>query len=293
MLWLSPRVEGAANEAAAFYPNLHPSLDAIATHTAGAATVLMDDTAVRYYLYRKVPMDGLIGPFAFSYYGQPGIDGYRTAISDHYFDVIVLDGGVTPQGAAIQANLQREIEENYTRVYSAPAGRGFAVDIYKPTSAHDTSGGPGGTGPWPVRYTFEGPAMLERWGAHPESGEMEPGRQVTISSELPWAGLPSLQFEAQDRASTVTVQEPGTVSAVRAHVYVTPGNEGGAAVRIGMMGFDADWTWRDDGYRWLIPSNTWTTIKWQLARPGLYHEIGLNFPRDVKAAYIGDLEIDP
>ena len=39
-------------------------------------------------------------------------------------DTIVLDGGVTPQGAAILSELGQDIADNYDRVYSAPAGTG-------------------------------------------------------------------------------------------------------------------------------------------------------------------------
>ena len=63
--------------------------------------------------------------------------------------------------------------------------------------------------------------------------------------------------------------------------------------RIGLMGFDSNWQWHDDGFRWVIPPGSWTTITWDLTNPGAYEEVGLKFPASVSQAYIGSFEIDP
>src|SRR5262249_53485929 len=67
--WFLPRTEIAASHLVDFYPNLNPSLDAVATHANGPAEILMDDTSLRYYLYGRIPMDVQVGPFAFAYRG--------------------------------------------------------------------------------------------------------------------------------------------------------------------------------------------------------------------------------
>jgi hypothetical protein len=59
------------------------------------------------------------------------------------------------------------------------------------------------------------------------------------------------------------------------------------------MGFDASWQWRDDGFRWQVPFNAWTTISWDLTTPGDFREIGLKLPPSVGAAFIGSFEIQP
>ncbi|MEA2638618.1 MAG: hypothetical protein QOF51_12 [Chloroflexota bacterium] len=289
IVWLAPRAEVAANQLVDFYPNANPALDALYAHTGGAAEILTDDTSLRYYLYGRMPIDGMIGPFSFLYEGQSGIEAYRRAVVDQYFDTIVLDGGVSPQGAAIRQQLSPEINANYTRVATSDDGHGFRIDVYMP-NVSASGRAPRDSSPWPIQYTFE--SGTGDWGGHPDTGDATPGLQVAASTDQPWNGQPALQFAVGDGVQTVTVRTDGTVSAVRAHVYlVTDG--GTQPVRIGMMGFDGDWQWRDDGYRWLVSPGTWTTIRWDLTEPGPFNEVGLNFPKDVRFAYVGDVEINP
>ena len=53
------------------------------------------------------------------------------------------------------------------------------------------------------------------------------------------------------------------------------------------MGFDAAWQWHDDGFRWVVPPGTWTTITWDLPSPGAYEELGLKLPPGISQAYLG------
>ena len=48
-----------------------------------------------------------------------------------------------------------------------------------------------------------------------------------------------------------------------------------------------------NGFRWVVPPGSWTTVTWDLASPGDYEEVGLKFPPAVTQAYIGSFEIDP
>jgi len=280
---LLPRAELAASHETNFYPNLQPSLDAIEKYTAGSAELLMDDTALRYYLYGKMPLDGQIGPFMFSYGGGEGIPAYRSAIRDHWFDTIVLDGGVTPQGAAMRAELGQDIADNYDRVFSAPAGTGFRLDIYKlPSARSDT-----------FQSRMPSDSGVGDWAAHPEGGESQPGLSVSSTTEQVWEGHPSLKFTVNPGVFSVGTRIDSSVRTARAQVFVIAADGGTQPVRVGLYGFDNGWLWRDDGYRWLVTPGQWTTVTWNLSRPGPYHELGLTFPTGVATAYIGDLEIAP
>jgi hypothetical protein len=293
-LWFLPRAEAGANHVTAFYPNFNSSLSAIWRHTSDSAVLLMDDTALRYYLYGKLPIDSMIGPFQFTYRGvtyggaDQNVDAYRSAVRDRWFDTIVLNGGVTPQGNAIRTNLLDDIEEHYVKVYSAPAGYGMAIEIYKSKSRAAGRRDPAAV---PTRVTFD--AGTAHWGARPVDRGIVPGLRVNASTEQPWNGQSSLQFTVADGANTVGTSIAGTVSVVQAHVYVVAADGGSQPVRVGLIGFDDQWEWRDDGYRWLVTPGVWTAVSWELARPGAYHELGFHFPQNVAVAYIGDVEIVP
>jgi hypothetical protein len=270
-----------------FYPNLTSSLDAIDDHVAGSALVLTDDTALRYYLYPRMAADHVVGPFFFGYRGQDGLEGYRRAIADRFFDAIVLDGGVTPQGSAIRQELAATIQSAYQRVYSNSDGAGFTIDVYKPirSTATDTA-----DLRWPVTYLFD--SGVGSWGAHPEIGDWQYGLQIVPSREQLWEDHRTLSFKPTPQASAATLRRSGHITRVRARVYLeTDGTP--APIRVGFIGFDDAWLWHDDGFRWVVPPGTWTTITWDLALAGDYEEVGLKFPPAVSQAYIGSFEIDP
>lgn len=75
----------------------------------GVLTVLVDDSAVRYYLYPRISTDSVTDPFAITYRGLRGVDGYRLAIADRHYDVIVLDGGIGPIGGRIRQELGADV----------------------------------------------------------------------------------------------------------------------------------------------------------------------------------------
>ncbi|HZO25571.1 MAG TPA: hypothetical protein VFH48_06200 [Chloroflexota bacterium] len=50
-------------------------------------------------------------PFAITYRGLRGVDGYRLAISDRHCDVIVLDGGIGPIGGRIRQELGADVAQ--------------------------------------------------------------------------------------------------------------------------------------------------------------------------------------
>jgi hypothetical protein len=289
--WGSVRATAEASRLIDFYPNLSPSIAAIETYTAGAALVLTDDTAVRYYLYPAMATDRVIGPFAFTYKALDGLDAYRAAIADRYFDTIVLDGGVTPQGNAIGQQLGAAIDERYTRVYAADAGQGSSVAIYKAIPSSDAPSTAEADGSWPIAYRFD--AGADDWGGHPDAGDWQAGLQVSTSDEQPWNGHPALRFAPSEQVSALTLRRAGPVRRVRASVYLVTGDPTNSPVRIGLVGFDDAWHWTDDGFRWLVAPGAWTTVSWDLPRPGAYHELGFKFPPEVRVAYVGDYEIDP
>jgi hypothetical protein len=278
-----------------FYPNLNPAIDAVQADVAGSALVLTDDTALRYYLYPGMGTDRVVGPFFFTYHGQTGLEAYRQAIADRFFDAIVLDGGVSPQGNAIGSQLGQVIQTAYQRVYAAPDGGGFSVEVYKALRPPGTTGAESDDLSWPVAFTFDAsqPGLYD-WGAHPDSGNWQAGRQIARSDEQVWNGHSSLRFTPTSDSSTLTLRRGGPVSRVRARVYLVPSDGSSTGIRIGLMGFDSSWQWHDDGFRWLIQPGTWTTITWDLAVPDTYQEVGLKLPPGLLSqVYLGSFEIEP
>ncbi len=281
----------AADQLTAFYPNLNPSLAAIEPAIANSALVLTDDTALRYYMYPAMSTDRIVGPFYFTYQSQDGLDAYRMAIADRYFDAIVLDGGVTPQGNAIRNQLGQTIDETYQRVYSRQDGA-FTVEVYAPVRPSGSVTTADGQPTWPVSYSFD--SGSPGWGAHPDNADWQEGLQVTTTAQPAWSGHPTLQFTPTADASMVSWRISGHVTRVRARVLLVPTQDGAASpMRVGFIGFDSNWQWHDDGFRWVVPPNTWTTISWDLANPDNFEEVGLKVPDGVSQAYIGSFEIDP
>ncbi len=296
-----------------FYPNLHPSLGAISEHTAAASTVLADDSALRYYLYPRLDVDRVTDPFFIDYRGEQGTPGYSAAISDRAFDVIVLDGGIGPIGRQIREELGWLVERYYEPVYTTPDRTGAVIAIYRPrrgeivryvgagdyivTSrdvyrrwdgevAPATIAGLGGG----AVYSFgDGP---RGWGGQPEHEELQPGLQVSRSLEQTWNGQPTLQFVTSEDVTTVGVRGTGPVSLVRAQVFVDPGGAP-AEVPVGMIGFDQDWRWRDDGFTQVLPVGRWTEVNWKVSEPGIFHQIGLKFPAGASIVYLGEVKIEP
>jgi hypothetical protein len=278
------------NKVINFYPNLNSSIAAIESSVAGSALVLTDDTALRYYLYPRMATDRVIGPFFFTYRSLDGLEAYRRAVADRYFDAIVLDGGVTPQGAAIRQQLGQTIRDFYQRVYSQVDEGGFTIEIYRPVRPQGASTPEAIELPWPEVYTFD--SGLEAWGAHPEAGDWQSGLQVASAAEQPWEGHPSLRFSPSAGADLLTLRRTGSVTRVRARMYLTSPDASLAPIRVGFVGFDENWQWHDDGFRWMVAPGSWTTVTWDLPSPGRYEEIGLKIPSaTVSDVYLGSFEI--
>jgi hypothetical protein len=290
LVWLVPRAELNAQQSVAYYPNLNPSLSAIQSYVEKSPEVLMDDTALRYYLYGRMPVDAMVGPFLLNYQGLQGVDAYRRAVDDRWFGAIVLDGGDTPQGMALDQAIAADLAQNYVRVYAGDAGNGYTVHIYTPIPPPPGSANGEPSGPWPVDYRFD--TGTAGWGAHPENGRVQPGDQVTTLMEPSLAGQPVLRFTVSDSASTVATLYSGYVKALRARVNVQS-PEGNAPVRVGFVAFDQDWQWHDDGFRYLVTPGVWTTLSWALPEPGHYQEVGLKFPANVQVADLSEFEVDP
>jgi hypothetical protein len=272
-----------------FYPNLNPALGAVEGLTNGAALVLTDDTALRLYLYPRMPPDHVIGPFAFGYRTATGLDAYRRAVADRFFDAIVLDGGVGPQGNAIRQQIGPTIEQFYQRVYTTDDGQGFTIDVFTPLRPQGS--GADDAAPWPTQHAVDG--NIDGWGSHPETGDWQIGAQVAQSTDHTWEGHPTLMFAPTSAASSVSIREPEHVARIRARILITAADGSSDPVRVGFMGFDASWQWHDDGFRWQVPPGTWTTITWDVPQPDVYTEIGLKFPDNVAAAYVGSFEVQP
>jgi hypothetical protein len=234
--------------------------------------------------------DRLIGPFSFSYQTQDGLEAYRRAIADRFFDTIVLDGGVTPQGAAIRSDLGDTIQSTYQQVYSRQDGV-FEIEVYKPIRPAGSSVADDAQTAWPNSHVFD--AGVDGWGVHPDSGDWQAGGQITWAITPAWNGHPSLQFTPTADASIVSMRATEHVSRMRAHVFLVASDGNTGPIRVGFVGFDSNWRWHDDGFRWVVPANSWTTITWDLTAPDTYNEIGLKLPSGISQAYIGSFETAP
>ena len=62
---------------------------------------------------------------------------------------------------------------------------------------------------------------------------------------------------------------------------------------LAFMGFDDQWHWRDDNFRWLVPPGVWTTITWELPERQEFRELGLKLTAGTSAVSIGQFEIAP
>lgn len=282
-----------SNENVTFYPNLNPSLGAIMEATNGARRVLADDSILRYYLHTSLPYQRVTDPFFITYKGQEDLAGYRLAITDRYFDVIVLDGGIGPLGQRIRGELGPLIGKHYDRVYFGQPKTGTLVEVYKARedapsleSTTDDVDGPG------VTYFDE--EDLHGWGGHPEGAELQPEQGVERSRERLWKGHASLRFTADPKLTLVGVRVEGPVSKVELTLYVNAADGEDPELRVGMIGFDKDWQWHDDGFKQVIPTGRWNRITWELQQPGEYHEIGLKLPDGSrKTVYLGRVEVTP
>ena len=282
-----------SNRVATDYPNLRSSVDAIRAESAHARRILADDSVIRYYLYGQDPnipvASRVIDPFSVMYRGMQGINAYRRLIADRYVDVIVLDGGVGPVGQQIRKQLSDEIPLYYDRVYERQDRGGTLVQIYRAKAVVSMQSGPTPDGA--AVYGFDRGA--QGWGAH--VGEVKPGVGVTVSQSQRWNDQPSLQFIPDSQTQMVGVRQDAPVSRVRAQIYVEPKGDSGSDVILGMIGFNEQWQWRDDGFKQSIPTGRWVEVSWNLSQPGVYHEIALMFPgtAQISAVYLGQVEVDP
>ena len=278
-----------AVEATSFYPNLNGSLAAIRQQTATAQRVLVDDSAIRYYLYPRLTDSNVIDPFYINYNGQIGLDGYRHAILDRHFDTLILDGGVGPVASQLRVVLSDEIHRAYQLVYTGDTGNGGYIEIYHPRSATlppMTSAAPSMN---QMRYIFRDSAL--GWGGQPEQGELKAGSYVTVTSDQKWQGNNSLKFTPTADVSVVGIRNQSTVKRLRAHIYVV--GVQGVTQQLGIFGFDKDWHWHDDGFTQSIPAGQWVEVTWQLDQPLFLNEVGFKFADGAaQTLYIGDVTLE-
>jgi len=273
-----------------FYPDINPAVGAIRVDTVGAKTVLVDDSVMRYYLYQEIDPEKVVDPFSFTYRGKSDMDAYRQAITDRYFDVIVLDGGIGPLGQRIRKTFGGLIPDYYDRVYTTTDRQGIPIEIYHVRAQVDVADiqVPNGAS----IYRFDGD--LTGWGGQPENADLQPGLQAVRTTDQTWNGHASLRFTPTNQVTLLGVRRMGPVSKVTAQVYIVPTDQAAQEIRIGMMGFDSHWQWHDDGFANVLPTGRWTEITWNLTDPGQFNEIGLKLqPGAVQTLYVGRVEIDP
>ncbi len=281
-----------SNRLVTFYPDLNPSLAAIRHYTAGAERVLTDDSALRYHLYEQMPYQRVTDPFYLVYGGEQGLPAYRLAVADRLFDTIVLDGGIESLGQRLRPEIGGLLALNYNRVYQRTTTNGALVEIYQARDASEPPADEPASAGATVTYFDDG---TRGWGGHPDNAELQPGFAVAISHARPWHGRPSLQFTAGGQLSLAGVRVDRPVSRVDIDLYIVPTSDQEREVRVGMTGFDANWQWRDDGFRHAVRTGRWTRISWELEQPGVYRQIGVKLPSDAagRTVYLGRMEIRP
>ncbi len=274
---------GVSNELVTFYPNLNPSLDAIQKNTAQAHNVLVDDSVVRYYLYPRIPTDRVTDPFFINYNGLHGKEAYQAAITDRYYDTIVLDGGIGPLGQAIKKELKPLINRYYQPVYTSKVS---GVEIYQPRVSEDNTTSSTGT-------TFYFDSGLQDWTGHPESTEPKPGLQVEISKEQSYQNHPSLKFTPTLDIAAVSLRQSGQLKKMTAQIYVVDKPGGAGFVSVGMFIFDDKWQWHDNGFKQTAQTGRWVEVSWEVPASLAYNEVGFKFVGGSSLVYIGKVTIEP
>jgi hypothetical protein len=258
-----------ADRLATSYPNLNSSIAEIRQHTDGAQVVLTDDSAVGYYLYPDVEF--VYDPFFIEYEGHQGMEGYRRAINDQYFDVIVFDGGIGPFAQEFNSELTGLINQEYERVYQEELSNGSKLEIYRPAEVvleplDDRSN----------VYRFD--TGLQGWGSRIGSSDFQAGAHVSTSDNQTLSGYPTLEFKSSEPNSMVSVSRLTIVAKMTVWIYIPTIEGGDSEVLVGMVGFDHDWQWHDDEFQNFVPTGRWHEISWDLSDPGVYNELGLFFP---------------
>lgn len=273
-----------------FYPNLNPAMQAIQANSVNAKTVLTDDDALRLYLYPRISTDNVVDPFYINYQGLQGLAGYKAAITDRYFNLIVLDGGIGPLGTQLRQQLGNLIDQYYQPIYNTVENNNQTILIYKPRAGQINTGD--NTANANVRtYQFYG--EVQGWGGQPENGNLKTGLQVSVSQAQTYDQHSTLEFKVTPQISTVGVKQTMSVSKVVAWVYIETTGNSQLAVPVGIIGFDMAWKWHDDGFKQMVTPGQWVKLTWQLPQAGQYNEIGLKFPQGVQAAYVGQVQIWP
>ncbi len=271
-----------------FYPNLNPSLAAIQEHTAQAKTVLTNDGALRFYLYPRIITDRVTDPFYFKYQDKEGIPAYKAAVADRYFDAVVLDKGSGPQGQQLREELAGLLGQYYRQVYSNAAGNADQVMIFRPV-AGAVSPLVDSELPGSKIYFFDKENL--GWGGQPENGDLKPGIQVKVSQTHFYQNHPTLEFNSTAAIPLLGVKEKLEVRQLKMWVYIEPTAQNSGVVSVGMVGFDENWVWHDDGFKQTITPGAWTELTWNLSAPGKYNEIGLKFAGEPLTAYLGQVTV--
>lgn len=102
-----------------WWPDLRPYAAAMETGLRSSDRVLVDDTGLIYYtLDRKVAVDS---PFFASVNGLTGTDAVKAGIQQRLYDVVIFDGGITPEGRAMhEAVAPLLYPAGYRRVFVRP-----------------------------------------------------------------------------------------------------------------------------------------------------------------------------
>lgn len=146
--------QAGANVLVSQWLSINPSVPTIQKTVQGQvatdrnSTVLIDDSALVYYLYDLIPTNNITTPFSNDYKNLKGIDAYKQAVTDQHYNLIILDGGETPQGKTVWSTVETLLKTSpayrlaYVQNLPAPFNMGKRnVEIYQllPKNEQSTS----------------------------------------------------------------------------------------------------------------------------------------------------------
>lgn len=106
-----------------WWPDLRPYAAALETGIRPSDKILVDDTGLVYYTLDHMAEGALQvdSPFYATAAGLTGIAAAQEGVKRQYYDVVILDGGITPEGVALHTAVAPLLyPAGYVRVYVSP-----------------------------------------------------------------------------------------------------------------------------------------------------------------------------
>jgi hypothetical protein len=129
-----------------FWPNVSPVLAFFENRITPQDRILVDDTVFRYYFNPPLHQTQITDPMYFLYrdasgHDLLGPDAYKTAVAEHAFTYVVLDGGMGSEAATLNQAIRQELNGYRLQMRAFDPVRGHDIEIYSlgTTSVDDGS----------------------------------------------------------------------------------------------------------------------------------------------------------